>query len=178
MQVNKTINFNLTFKDISIEKAKKVDTSGLYIFFNAENEVIYVGQSKNLGSRIYTHFSNKGSHTRKFIDEVSFIKICDEVPLEELDLNESFLIDHLKPKRNRHTYDKNKSMNHGRRVTSDEIRKMKNMYYLEGITMSGIAEEMGCTDKTVSKYVKPMLNRVKGNQKQKREYKETPEPVL
>lgn len=36
-------------------------TSGIYQFFNAKNEIIYVGKSKNLKSRVSSYFNGKKS---------------------------------------------------------------------------------------------------------------------
>ena len=63
-------------------------TSGVYFLFLA-NELIYVGQSKNLHSRV-------ADHNIQF-DEFSFVA----VPTDKLDAVEAFFIDRLRPRLNR-----------------------------------------------------------------------------
>lgn len=65
------------------------DTCGVY-FLVHQDEIVYVGQSLNIWSRIGTHVSSK-----KF-DRAAYI----QVPREKLDLVESLYIHMLKPKLN------------------------------------------------------------------------------
>ncbi|MFD0587724.1 nucleotide excision repair endonuclease [Paenibacillus sp. GCM10027627] len=47
-------------------------TSGIYVFRNSKDEVLYVGQSKNLKSRMSTHFY-RGAHLKAINHEVQHI---------------------------------------------------------------------------------------------------------
>ena len=66
---------------------KKV--SGIYYIFNDNDELMYIGQSKNIASRITTHLLGKYKHCNKIIIEQ--VDVC------ELNDVERFLIDVLKP---------------------------------------------------------------------------------
>lgn len=47
---------------------------GVYYFYDHNGEVIYIGKSKNLRNRVFSHFSNeKSDRTLKMIDEIHHI---------------------------------------------------------------------------------------------------------
>ncbi len=49
-----------------MEKAKSLPISpGIYLFFNAKGEIIYVGKSRALKNRVLSYFQNRGKHTPK-----------------------------------------------------------------------------------------------------------------
>ncbi len=74
------------------------EEEGVYYFYNDKNELIYIGKSKNIHSRILTHFRN--TSTRKSIDMRNNIASIDfELTGNELiaQLKESFEIKQNKP---------------------------------------------------------------------------------
>lgn len=73
---------------------------GVYLLYS-NGEIVYVGKSKNILSRISTHFnchkSRGGVETKKEFDKVTVI----ECEIDEMDFIERILIDFLLPKYNR-----------------------------------------------------------------------------
>jgi excinuclease UvrABC nuclease subunit len=72
---------------------------GVYRFFNGEKEIIYIGKSVNLSSRINDHLEGS-SNTDFFIHEVDYIDhiyVDDELDRTVL---EAVLIKYYKPKYN------------------------------------------------------------------------------
>ena len=82
---------------------KKIpDESGVYYFYNDQNDLIYIGKSKNLHTRILSHFRNtstkKAIEMQKSIASFDFtLTGCELVAL----LKESYEIKQNKPKYNR-----------------------------------------------------------------------------
>lgn len=62
---------------------------GIYFIYNKNNELMYIGQSKNIASRITTHIRGKYRNSHKIIIE--------SIEDDSLDDIERFLIDKLKP---------------------------------------------------------------------------------
>ena len=89
--------------DVLAQTLKLVPTlSGCYIYYNSENEVIYVGKAKNLKRRVYSYFhknhdSVKVSILVSHIDRMEYIITDSEV---EALILESHLIKKYKPKYN------------------------------------------------------------------------------
>lgn len=89
--------------NLNPDDLKKIpDEAGVYYFYNDRNELIYIGKSKNLHSRILSHFRN--TSTKKAIDMRDSIASfdykltgCELIAL----LKESFEIKQNKPKYNR-----------------------------------------------------------------------------
>ena len=78
-------------------------TPGIYKFYNIDNEVIYIGKSKNLNNRIRSYFNkskNQSTKTSKMVKEI--INISYTVSESEHDalLLENNLIKENKPKYN------------------------------------------------------------------------------
>ena len=66
-------------KDFLEKKIPK--TPGIYKFYNIDNELIYIGKSKNLNNRIrsyFTNIKNQSSKTSKMIKEIFCISLFCE----------------------------------------------------------------------------------------------------
>jgi len=63
--------------------------TGIYYIYNESGELMYIGQSKNIASRLTTHIRGKYRHSDKIIIEI--VESC------ELDDVERFMIGRLKP---------------------------------------------------------------------------------
>lgn len=104
---------NILENHIRLKPKKQVDTKllnileglpkaiGVYFFYNENNELLYVGKSKNIHKRVNQHFTNSSSKSKalqKLTEEVSF-----EIAGNELMalLKENEYIKTLKPKYNR-----------------------------------------------------------------------------
>ncbi|GAA4401325.1 excinuclease ABC subunit UvrC [Nibrella viscosa] len=89
--------------DYKKELAKLPDEPGVYRYFNAEGEVIYVGKAKNLKNRVSSYFTKSSQHDRKTLRLVSQIrKIEFTIVHTEFDalLLENQLIKRYQPKYN------------------------------------------------------------------------------
>jgi DNA polymerase-3 subunit epsilon len=104
---------NILENHIRVKPKKQVDSkllniledlpraTGVYFFYNENNELLYVGKSKNIHKRVNQHFTNTSSKSKalqKLTEEVSF-----EIAGNELIalLKENEYIKTLKPKYNR-----------------------------------------------------------------------------
>ena len=74
---------------ISEENDSNCKVSGIYYIYNQDNTLLYIGQSKNIASRLTTHIRGKYRNSHKII--------IDPVYEEELNDVERFMIDKLKP---------------------------------------------------------------------------------
>lgn len=72
-------------------------SNGVYRMFNMLGEIIYIGKSKDLQTRLNNHLA-KRTHTAYFMDEVVRIDVHEEPVYETL--LESMLIAYYKPKYN------------------------------------------------------------------------------
>lgn len=80
---------------------KLPEDCGVYYFLNKDQEIIYVGKSKNMYNRAVSHFNGKEPKTRDMLHElmnVDFIKTGSELVAL---LHEAAEIKRLKPKYNR-----------------------------------------------------------------------------
>ena len=78
------------------------ESTGVYYFYNDKNELIYIGKSKNIRSRVYSHFNNFNS--RKSIEmRLNIADVSYDITGSELIslLKESHEIKQLKPIYNR-----------------------------------------------------------------------------
>jgi DNA polymerase III subunit epsilon len=89
--------------NLSLSKIETLpESTGVYYFYDDNNELIYIGKSKDIRSRIYSHFNNHSS--RKAIEmRLNIADISYEITGSELIslLKESQEIKSLKPKYNR-----------------------------------------------------------------------------
>lgn len=74
---------------------------GVYFFYNANDEIIYIGKSKDIKKRILQHFTNSSHKSKKIQDEINRIayKITGNELIALLTENQS--IKKFKPKYNR-----------------------------------------------------------------------------
>ncbi|GAA4455985.1 excinuclease ABC subunit UvrC [Nibrella saemangeumensis] len=89
--------------DYKKELAKLPEEPGVYRYFSAEGEVIYVGKAKNLKNRVSSYFTKSSQHDRKTLRLVSQIrKIEFTIVHTEFDalLLENQLIKRYQPKYN------------------------------------------------------------------------------
>ena len=88
-------------KDFLEKKIPK--TPGIYKFYNIDNELIYIGKSKNLNNRIrsyFTNIKNQSSKTSKMIKEIFNISYTVSETEHDALLLENNLIKQNKPKYN------------------------------------------------------------------------------
>ncbi len=147
-----------TFMPEEIKNIKQ--KSGLYLLYSNEGELLYIGKSINLKSRLIRHFKG-GSNVEDYIKEFKKIGcyyIDDEL---ELDLCETYLINTLHPKYNKNKYVVNKDLKNKekrsykkaqtppfKKETLVHLRKEKRM------TLQQIADELGSTTPSILKYLR------------------------
>jgi len=84
-------------------KLKNIPASpGVYLYFNKDKKVIYVGKAKNLRNRVSSYFVNtpKGAKTRKMLSLVADLNIIQVRSEVEAFLLEAELIKRYKPRYN------------------------------------------------------------------------------
>ncbi|WP_164491799.1 GIY-YIG nuclease family protein [Staphylospora marina] len=90
-----------------IRKHNLRGSSGLYFFYNASGELLYLGWSRYLTDRIRQHLKGNSRNTKHFIHEVTEVRILWAESFDEfrkrypdcVDI-EYYLIHHLNPKYN------------------------------------------------------------------------------
>ncbi|HHX71045.1 MAG: excinuclease ABC subunit UvrC [Miniphocaeibacter sp.] len=89
--------------DIREELKRLPDKPGVYMMFNEDNEIIYVGKAKNLKKRVRQYFTSTSNQTEKVVEMVKHIKrfeyIIVDNEVESLILESNFIKD-KKPKYN------------------------------------------------------------------------------
>jgi hypothetical protein len=108
--LNKLVNLafikNLEFDEFDMQA--NID-GGIYRMYNADGEIIYVGKSSNLRTRIHNHLEHR-THTDYFIDEVVRVEYHTEPnPIYETLLESIFIAIHL-PKYNDEVKDAKKKL--------------------------------------------------------------------
>ncbi len=75
ISTNKELNYNILscidkkiiHPNLSVEKIHNLpDETGVYYFYNDNNELVYIGKSKNIKTRVMSHFRN--NNTKKAIE--------------------------------------------------------------------------------------------------------------
>ncbi len=83
------LNKKIIHPDLCLEKINNLpEDTGVYYFFNDKNELIYIGKSKNIHTRVMTHFNNNS--------EKKAIEMKTEIADIEYELTGSELIALLK----------------------------------------------------------------------------------
>lgn len=76
------------------------DKGGIFLFFNKNDELLFVGKARKLRQRIKKHFEDTVSPIKTHRDEVHKIEVClVEDPLER-EIYETYIINKLKSKYN------------------------------------------------------------------------------
>ena len=70
----------------------------VYRFLNSNKEIIYIGKSKNLTHRLYSHFNNQ---RKEWMDEVKSIEVAKFQDGATMSIYELYYIDLYKPKYNK-----------------------------------------------------------------------------
>lgn len=76
-----------------------VNTGGIYLLYNANNDLIYIGRSNNLDSRIRAHINGK-THTAIFHKEIKYVRYLPTNSRIEQKVYELYAINTLSPKYN------------------------------------------------------------------------------
>ncbi|MBB6671273.1 nucleotide excision repair endonuclease [Cohnella nanjingensis] len=76
------------------------ETGGIFMFYNAKDELLFVGKARKLRPRIKKHFEDTVSPMKNHRDEVTKIEVCVvEDPLDR-EIYETYIINTLQAKYN------------------------------------------------------------------------------
>lgn len=76
------------------------ETGGIFMFYNAQDELLFVGKARKLRPRIKKHFEDTVSPMKNYRDEVTKIEVCVvEEPLDR-EIYETYIINTLQAKYN------------------------------------------------------------------------------
>jgi excinuclease UvrABC nuclease subunit len=76
------------------------DKGGIFMFYNINEQLLYVGKARKLRQRIKKNFEDSLSPIRKYRDEVHKIAVCEiENPMER-EIYETYIINTLEAKYN------------------------------------------------------------------------------
>lgn len=70
----------------------------VYVMYNKDNQVLYVGQTKNMKYRMTQHFGSQAEEWKKEVDKIKYMNCFNEV---DMNIYEIYLISKLKPKYNK-----------------------------------------------------------------------------
>lgn len=76
------------------------DKGGIFMFYNHEDELLFVGKARKLRPRIKKHFENKVSVVKNHRDEITKIDVCLVEEPAHRDIYETHIINELKAKYN------------------------------------------------------------------------------
>ncbi|UVI30137.1 nucleotide excision repair endonuclease [Paenibacillus spongiae] len=110
------INITIPTPDVSIEKQKDPvlsniygftdfhlisrDKGGIFMFYNAAGELLFVGKARKLRPRIKKHFEDTVSVIKDHRNEVSKIDVCIVEDPVEREIYETYIVNKLKAKYN------------------------------------------------------------------------------
>jgi len=76
------------------------NVSGIYMFFNKDDELLYVGKAVSLRSRVREHFYSPNSAIKDHREEVFRISVCFVGDALDRELYETYIINKYKAKYN------------------------------------------------------------------------------
>jgi len=76
------------------------DKGGIFLFFNKEDELLFVGKARKLRQRIKKHFEDTVSPIKTHRDEVHKIDICIVEDPMEREIYDTYIINKLRSKYN------------------------------------------------------------------------------
>lgn len=76
------------------------DKGGLLMFYNEEDELLFVGKARRLRQRVKKHFNDNVSPIKDHRDEVAKIEVCLVDNLVDREIYETYMINELRAKYN------------------------------------------------------------------------------
>lgn len=76
------------------------DKGGIFMFYNDDKELLFVGKARKLRPRIKKHFENTVSPMKEHRDEVTKIDVCLVEDSAHREIYETYIINELKAKYN------------------------------------------------------------------------------
>jgi excinuclease UvrABC nuclease subunit len=145
MIIKETFDINLAFNTVTDINTLTNNDSGIYLFLNSNNEVIYVGRTLTMRRRMREHFINKRNNTTYFIKEVARVEACviDEPDFDLLEAYEKVIVNRLKPKYNKKNY-------YPSSLSEKSLFTVKYLLKNTKYTHQKISEIVGCAKSTVT----------------------------
>lgn len=76
------------------------DKGGIFLFYNINDELLFVGKARKLRQRVKKHFEDTVSPIKNHRDEVHKIEICLVEDPTDREIYETYIINNLKSKYN------------------------------------------------------------------------------
>jgi excinuclease UvrABC nuclease subunit len=76
------------------------DKGGIFMFYNANGELLFVGKARKLRPRIKKHFEDNVSPMKMHRDEVTKIRVCVIEDPVHREIYETYIVNELKAKYN------------------------------------------------------------------------------
>ncbi|ANE46530.1 hypothetical protein SY83_09830 [Paenibacillus swuensis] len=76
------------------------EEGGIYMFYNAKDELLFVGKARKLRPRIKKHFEDTVSPIKNHRDEVTKIEVCIVPDAVEREIYETYILNKLQAKYN------------------------------------------------------------------------------
>ncbi|MEG0259448.1 MAG: nucleotide excision repair endonuclease [Lysinibacillus sp.] len=76
------------------------DKGGIFMFFNKENDLLFVGKARKIRQRIKKHFEDNVSPMKKYRDEVHKIEVFEVEDPMDREIYETYAINTLRAKYN------------------------------------------------------------------------------
>lgn len=76
------------------------EKGGIFMFYNEQDELLYVGKARKLRQRIKKHFEDTVSDIKNHRDEVARIDVCIVEDPVEREIYETYIINKLRAKYN------------------------------------------------------------------------------
>jgi excinuclease UvrABC nuclease subunit len=76
------------------------DKGGIFMFYNDNEELLFVGKARKLRPRIKKHFEDTVSPVKNYRDEVTKIAVCIVEDAVDREIYETYIVNKLKAKYN------------------------------------------------------------------------------
>jgi len=76
------------------------EKGGIFMFYNAKDQLLFVGKARKLRPRIKKHFEDSVSPMKKHRDEVAKIAVCVVEDAVDRDIYETYIVNKFKSKYN------------------------------------------------------------------------------
>ncbi|WP_280770805.1 nucleotide excision repair endonuclease [Salipaludibacillus daqingensis] len=76
------------------------EKGGIFMFYNADNELLFVGKARKIRQRIKKHFEDNVSVMKNHRNEVTKIEVCIVDDPMEREIYETYIVNTLKAKYN------------------------------------------------------------------------------
>ncbi|KJD45307.1 nucleotide excision repair endonuclease [Paenibacillus terrae] len=96
-QVNPELSHIYGFTDFHLIPR---DKAGIFMFYNAQEELLFVGKARKLRPRIKKHFEDTVSPIKAHRNEVAIIEVCIVEDAVEREIYETYIINAQKAKYN------------------------------------------------------------------------------